>query len=414
MQLPMKKMALALQTIPDITSFQSDRFTSKMWILPPPHERVIPLGEWHYEWLNNNHNLLKNDYGWDAPQFPRDKEQEARLWALAHGLVRVNYEHRNGNIVFEMNENAWNSTTRENIQWIVIQNANNISSITVSILDDLGKVVRTKSLNVNDIDNDDKGDNIPLVNAELDITQKAVLAAKLLIKAAAILEEDRDVEFGIVCASSLSRLLRMAGEPAQELLDSSKPFDKETNPYKISVKTILPFAIFTAWKTYDPHNTKRLLSKTENRKRNSELLRDLSSEKLGAYKLFGHWADTPPGVSYEQAVKENTLLPTDKEESFFVPKPKDMSVEDFEAIVRSLALLKYNQTAYMFCDGSAVFEVTNASRERKGSKLTMPLIQQAYSELRGRPNTEFVFTGSVQPDDIGCKRIMSSLGLLWM
>lgn len=219
---------------------------------------------------------------------------------------------------------------------------------------------------------------------------------------AAAVIEDEVTEAGLVHAASLSRLLRMIGNPKQE-------------EGKIVIDKMMPFAVLTAWKVFDPQDETKKLTEKDNWARNRKLLNELNAHKMGAYKLNGYWADTPPGLDYEDAKKEGKLLPASREESFLVVKPKSIELADFEQLIKQLAFDLSDQTAYLICDGKDVYQVLqNGERQKLGSKLTAPLIQQAYSRMRGYPDVPFVFAGTITPTDMGMMRWFSGMGLYWV
>lgn len=249
-----------------------------------------------------------------------------------------------------------------------------------------------------------------------------------------------DIERGYVEASGLSRLLRRVGNPTQEPMDPSKPvdtepmdpskpFDLKTNPMKnpkqIKVQTIMPFAVFTAWKdkvapegmTYEQAEQQgKLIELTEkdNRARNRELLNTLNAKKMGAYRLVGYFQYPPEGMNYEDARKEGKLLPASREESFFVIKPQNMDYEEFKSMVSDLALKEYAQTSYIICDGNEIFEISSTGQRSLGNKLIMSKIEQAYSRMRGHGDMPFVFAGMSTPTDMGQMRYFASIGLVWV
>lgn len=216
-----------------------------------------------------------------------------------------------------------------------------------------------------------------------------------------------DTEYGYVEAKGLSRLLRMLGEPRQEPEDPTKPADPKTNPNKIKVQTTRPFAILTAWR--DVFDVK------ENRARNADLLKRLNEKKMGAYKLVGYFQNPPEGMTYDEAREAGKLGQASKEESFLVVMPNEgFDVQGFEALISQWALQDYEQWAFILGDGQAVYEVSKQGRRKLGSKVTMPLIQQAYSLMRNHEDKPFVFAGTITPSDMGMMRWFAAEGLAFV
>lgn len=221
-------------------------------------------------------------------------------------------------------------------------------------------------------------------------------------------------EYGYIEASSLSRLLRMLGEPRHEPADPSKPADPKANPNQIKVGATRPFAILTAWRDiYDVQ---------KNRKLNAGLLAKLNAEKMGPYKLVGYFQNPPEGMTYDEARESGKLGEAAKEDSFLVPMPNTMSFEEFDEKIANLAFSHYGQWAYIIGDGEAVYEVVSGrvaksgrfKRRKIGTGITMPLIQQAYSLMRGHEDKPFVFAGVVTPTDMGMMRHFKFIGLSWV
>ncbi|MDX1472204.1 MAG: hypothetical protein R3213_11960 [Flavobacteriaceae bacterium] len=166
------------------------------------------------------------------------------------------------------------------------------------------------------------------------------------------------------------------------------------------------FAIITAFRGN--------FSLAENRKRNRKLEAALKPLKAGGIKLTGHWEEAPDGVSWEDAKKTGRVEDV-VEESYFIPKPSSISVEDFRAELVKLAK-KFNQDAFVFDDGRNLTLVGKNGKviDKLGSKATFGKIGQAYSTLRGRPKTNFVFEGTIDPSNNLHRQSLTLRGLSWV
>ena len=236
--------------------------------------------------------------------------------------------------------------------------------------------------------------------------------ASYVLDLAADVIESKTTEYGYAEASSLTRLLRMVGEPQNRLQDPDREFDPKTNPKVIDYEVTVPFAIFTAWKSVIDDKP---VDKATNWARNRSLLNTLNSKHMGVYKLVGYWQNPPEGMTYDEAREQNKLLPPSREESFFVTKPKDMEFEEFEKFIKGLAFSPdIDQWSYLISDGHEVFEVSRAARKSLGNRLIMPKIQQAYSRMRGYGDKPFVFAGVITPDSISQMRFFQHIGLSWI
>lgn len=165
-----------------------------------------------------------------------------------------------------------------------------------------------------------------------------------------------------------------------------------------------PFLVITAFRGN--------YSSSQNKKRNLSLGKDLHTFKMGGIKLIGHWEEAPMGMDWKEAKKKGKVSDV-KEESFFVPKRKEMSLEKFKAFAFKL-VKRYDQDAALFGDGKSVFLLFQSGKlDKIGSKLTINKFSQAYSVLRRKPNTPFVFEGTVQPSNNFHRMVMQRDGLLW-
>jgi hypothetical protein len=140
----------------------TDRLTSKMWILP--NGKVMPLTCWHFEWILTNRALLKTKFGLEVPFEGKDGEGPIRLWALRNGFTRVNYEHNGGRLVIECNERYFDKNLRDVIFMLCTVNAGKIDNMTVSVLNDEGKVVKSRSMALFAYDDLEKLDRLPLIS----------------------------------------------------------------------------------------------------------------------------------------------------------------------------------------------------------------------------------------------------------
>lgn len=166
-----------------------------------------------------------------------------------------------------------------------------------------------------------------------------------------------------------------------------------------------PFAILTAFR--------KKFTLKQNRQRNKGLESDLKSSKAGGIKLIGHWMESPDGIPYDVAASKK-LLEEVTEESYFVPKPKDMEYNAFEAIIL-LLVKKHEQDAAIISNGSEISELSRNGRKKiAGRTVTIGKIATVYSQIRGRPKSTFLFEGTIQPVNVSSRYLFRDLGLKWL
>jgi hypothetical protein len=133
----------------------------------------------------------------------------------------------------------------------------------------------------------------------------------------------------------------------------------------------------------------------ENIKRNNQLIHDLRDElgqKLGAYKIVGHWKECSVPLKDGEKIKDcKGSIINALEESWWVPKPEDISSEDFEKAIQNMAK-KYDQDAYVIRkngkltlngkDGSIWQDLGKADKNSVAVGLKRLLDKQGYSELK--------------------------------
>lgn len=165
------------------------------------------------------------------------------------------------------------------------------------------------------------------------------------------------------------------------------------------------FAILTAFR-----GNKTL---KQNRDNNKSLIQLFNSKKMGIYRLVGHWQEAPDDIDYSKALELGLTVDTE-EDSLFIPKPKDVSSEEFRDVVVDV-MNKYQQDAIILKDAQGVKLVYRSGGEDLiGSAPQFDKIAQAYSHLRGRKNVPFVFEGTVSPvNNIG-RQAFAQRGILWV
>jgi hypothetical protein len=167
-----------------------------------------------------------------------------------------------------------------------------------------------------------------------------------------------------------------------------------------------PFAVLTSFR--DKYTLK------QNRDRNKKLEGDLRSIRAGGIKLIGHWEEAPDGMDWKEAKKLGKVEDI-VEESYFIPKPKDVSVEEFRENILKL-VKKYDQDAAVFGDGKMVYLLFPDNSDMKlGPKLTADKMGQAWSKVRrgsGR-KVPFVFEGTINPSNNFHRMALQRRGVKW-
>lgn len=180
-----------------------------------------------------------------------------------------------------------------------------------------------------------------------------------------------------------------------------------------------PFAVLTAFR--GEH------SLPENRARNRALLQALNEMRMGPHMLGGVWveAERPwvydgAGVSNPDTGEEITrdeaqargLLTWVSEESYFVPKPGLMSLEEFRGRILQI-LQDADQDGAVFSDGRRIVVLQPDGSELAflGTGVSFRKVGDAYSWLRNRPDVPFVFEGSFEPINIFSRMGFKGQGL---
>jgi hypothetical protein len=166
-----------------------------------------------------------------------------------------------------------------------------------------------------------------------------------------------------------------------------------------------PFAVITAFRNN--------YSLKENRKRNKQLESTLKANKAGGIKLIGHWQEGPDGMDWREAKKLGRVEDI-VEESYFVPKPKDMEFEQFFTIMAKLTK-KFDQDVTIISDGDDImFLYQNGDTEKKYKSTQFMKIDQAYSQLRNRPGVPFIFEGTMAPSSNMHRMALKERGVIWL
>jgi hypothetical protein len=179
-------------------------------------------------------------------------------------------------------------------------------------------------------------------------------------------------------------------------------------------------------------------SNKENRANNNKLIREIRDElhqKVGAYKLIGHWKECSEPLKNKETIKDcKGKITNALEETWLVVKPDDVSGEDFEKAIQNAAK-KYNQDAYIIRrdgklelkgkDGSSWGSLGKANKDSLSKGFEKVLGVQGYSELakdrkHGRVNN-IVFESNesfeisvVIPDDTNSsKQLFSTANILY-
>ena len=151
-------------------------------------------------------------------------------------------------------------------------------------------------------------------------------------------------------------------------------------------------------------------SEEENAKKTDELAEDIRSENLGYIRILGGYIENK-GTEDEKEVTE---------ESFFVPKPKDMSDEDFFNIAIDLCK-KYNQdsvlislpnyTEFGYYDKSGNFDFSPGEKFIANDKE----IGEYFSALVGgsRAGKKFAFS-TLKTEWLAVRHPASHMQAVWM
>jgi hypothetical protein len=174
-----------------------------------------------------------------------------------------------------------------------------------------------------------------------------------------------------------------------------------------------PFAMLTAWR-YNRGAEK-------NQRLNDELLASLNLLHAGPYRVVGY---------YHYRNEDTGAKELSREESFFVPKPKDMDFETFEARMMQ-AGKRYGQESVLFYDGSRTYlkdprngklleVVSRGTKTQVGSGVSKDVLVKGYSRMRkknrpaGAEQVPFTFEGVEHPSSISSQRYFDAIGLRWI
>lgn len=165
------------------------------------------------------------------------------------------------------------------------------------------------------------------------------------------------------------------------------------------------FAVLTAFRDE--------FSLVENRRRNRDLEGEFRKIGAGGIKIIGHWQEAPEGMWFGSRFDEldQDQLTDVVEESYFVPIPDGVGVDEFKSWVVGV-VNGFSQDAAVFSDGFAVFLIDKVGElTHIGKGVSVGKIQQAYSSLRGR---SFVFEGTMGPSNIAHRMLLQKRGVGWV
>lgn len=118
-------------------------------------------------------------------------------------------------------------------------------------------------------------------------------------------------------------------------------------------------------------------------------------------------------MDYSTAQVAGALSDT-TEESFFVTRPTNASQEQFIQTVTSLGK-KYEQDAIVLgVNGEIKLHFKDDTEMSIGQRISLNKIEQAYSQLKKKPNVPFVFEGVKVPVNNLSKPIFEWLGIKWI
>lgn len=174
-------------------------------------------------------------------------------------------------------------------------------------------------------------------------------------------------------------------------------------------------------------------SKKENAKRNSQLIKSIRDElgvKSGAYKLVGHWKECNHKLEDGQKISDcKGAIKDELEESWLIPKPKNIAPEEFLDIAKKVAK-KYDQDAFVIRidgkltlngkDGTVWEDLGKADKKSISTGFSRIIDVQGYSELKkqrnkGR-NINIIFEDIalvVPKDNNNSKRLFASANILY-
>ena len=154
-------------------------------------------------------------------------------------------------------------------------------------------------------------------------------------------------------------------------------------------------AIITAYRDTDSKGNR--LTKKENIKRNRELRTRFSNNKMGVYQLVGHWLEAPEGYDYDQVKKEHKLTDV-VERSYVVPKPDDMTIDEFvDFILSSMTIDELTQDACFIHTDKFYLMYKDGSLEELGTDVSLNQLGEAYSQWVRKCSLPFVFDSVDSP-----------------
>lgn len=144
----------------------------KAWVLPD--NRVVNLkGQWHYEWALSNRKLVEG-FGVAPEVLDTRADTPIRLACLNCGFVRINYEGRGAHCVIEASYKKFNRKKSDTLFMVVLNNIQWIDRITVSLLDEEGRTVKTGSEDLHRYaDEQEKLNKLPIIG-ESDVVKEFI------------------------------------------------------------------------------------------------------------------------------------------------------------------------------------------------------------------------------------------------
>lgn len=187
-------------------------------------------------------------------------------------------------------------------------------------------------------------------------------------------------------------------------VDISQIFDHK--PKKVKVKD--EYGEVTIWEDLNESSLTRLLrhskdgtfamitayrnqyDKEQNISRNRKLRGELNQNKMGVHQLVGHWEECiDPDIPYEKCPKDKKKDVIER--SYFVPKRKDMTDDEFEKIILSLVKKFDQDAALLYRDGTAYVLEKSGKKFSVGKTLEIGKMAQAYSQHVKKLKIPFTF-----------------------
>ena len=155
-----------------------------------------------------------------------------------------------------------------------------------------------------------------------------------------------------------------------------------------------PWCIITAYRKENPDGIAR--NRDQNIAANRVLRGKLNSMKMGVHQLIGHWRECKDSnIPYPQCPEEMKVNVIER--SYFVAKPPEVEIEDFEKLMLQLCR-EFNQDGVLLSDGQSV-KLAYPSGEKDvigSSNMALNKVAQAYSQHIMKQNVPFVFEGFQQ------------------